>query len=140
MTGVTRTSQARGKVAEAKAGSVVFKPTGTTYELHLAMANGATFSGPLDSPVSCTIGVRARKVYTVPSGGNFIQPIYGPPRVIQGRVRAIEGNRLVVHAGTAIVVTLPEDEHAIDLNNGGIAEGSMVNVIALPGATVSFDG
>jgi hypothetical protein len=140
MTGVSKPSQARGKVAEIKPGGVVFKPAGTTYELHLGLSNGVPYAGPLESVVSCTIGVRARKVYTVPSGGNFIQPIYGPPRVIQGRVRAIDGNRIVVHAGTPIVVTLPEDEHAIDLNNGGIAEGALVNVIAFPGATATFEG
>jgi hypothetical protein len=77
-------------------------------------------------------------VYTVPSGGNFIQPIFGPPRVIQGRVRGGDEKQIVVHAGVPMTITLPADALAIDLARGPIAVGSMVNVIAMPGATAEF--
>lgn len=128
---------AKGKVLRTDGATVVFQPTGTNYELHL-LAAGGKYDGPLGQPVSCFIRVDARKVYTVPSGGNFIQPIFGPPRIIQGRVRALDERRIVVHAGTPITVQLPADAHAIDLNRGPIAQGAMVNVVALPGATVEF--
>jgi hypothetical protein len=87
-------------------------------------------------PVEGVIRVKARKAYTVPSGGNFITPIFGPPRIIQGRVRGVDGNGIVLHAGVAIQVELPAEASAVELANGSIAVGgAMVNVVALPGAT-----
>jgi hypothetical protein len=122
---------ARGKVTEAKAGSVVFNPTGTNYLIHLA---ADAYSGPLNQPISATLRVTARKVYSVPSGGNFIAPIFGPPRILQGRVLYAGENTLVIHAGTPVVVDLPSAETAIDLDSGRIAVGMMVNVVAMPQA------
>ena len=71
----------------------------------------------------------------MPSGGNFVAPITGQPRTIQGRVRAIEPGRIVVHAGTNFDVAIPDSDAVCDLANGPIAVGRMVNVTALPGAT-----
>jgi len=124
---------ARGRVTEKRERGVVFKPAGTNYELLLETA--AVYSGPVNAPVEARLRVTARKIYTVPSGGNFVAPIFGPPRTIQGRVKLIEGNQMIVHAGTTFVVELPERDTAIDLNNGSVAVGSLVNVMALPGAT-----
>lgn len=125
---------AKGRVREAKPGSVVFLPSNTNYELHL-QTPGTTYDGPVDEPIEAMIRLQARKVYTVPSGGNFIQPIVGPPRIVQGRVRHVEEGRLVVQAGTVFVVELPPSDDAIDLARGPIGAGSLVNVVALPGAT-----
>jgi len=124
-----------GKVLEAKDGLVVFIPAGTNYRLHLEVPG---YDGPLNKPVKCLIRVAARKVYTVPSGGNFIVPIFGPPRIVQGQVRAGDERSLVVHAGCSIHVDLPADNNAIDLDDGPMYVGRMVNVVCLPGAKVQF--
>jgi hypothetical protein len=121
---------ARGKVIEAANGWVKFVPANTTYQLQLA---APAYAGPLNTPVDGIIRVTARKAYTVPSGGNFISPIYGSPRTIQGRVRAVDGNSIVVHAGMPIHVRLPDEASAVELANGTIGVGSLVNVVALPG-------
>jgi hypothetical protein len=124
---------ARGKVTAVKEPLVFFAPSGTNYDLHLVAPPNyvATIGGLID----CVIRVTARKVWTVPSGGNFIAPIFGPPRTIQGRVRAIHDERLItVHAGAPILVELPEEDTGIDLVNGPIAVGAMVNLMAMPGA------
>jgi hypothetical protein len=81
------------------------------------------------------IRVKARKVWTVPSGGNFIAPIFGPPKTIQGRVKAGDAKHLIVHAGCQIYVDLPDEDIVFDLANGAIKIGSIVNVTAFPGAT-----
>src|SRR5688500_13577021 len=82
---------ARGKVLRVENGAVVvFQPANTTYELHLALAKGAELPAPSGRSVSATIRCTARKVMTMPSGGNFITPIFGPPRVIQGMVRYLD--------------------------------------------------
>ena len=122
---------ARGKVTAVKDGMVTFAPAGTNYELHLAAPN---YAGPAGVLVAGLIRVTARKVWTVPSGGNFVSPIFGPPRTIQGRVRKVDGNTLVVHAGAPFIVELPADDAGIGLSEGALAVGSMVNIMAMPGA------
>lgn len=124
---------ARGKVIEASAERIVFAPTGTSYLLHLSPAG--PYAGPLNVPVSGVVRVRARKVYTVPSGGSFIQPIVGEPRIVQGRVVWLSETQLLLRAGTHVLVDLPSDDAAVELGDGEIAVGSMVNVVALPNAS-----
>ena len=123
---------ARGKITSTAGGVVKFAPSNTNYVLHLSAPQVA---GPLNTLVEGVVRVTARKVYTVPSGGNFIAPIFGPPRTIQGRVRALNGSSIVVQAGMPIHVELPAEASAVELANGPIAVGSLVNVVALPGAT-----
>ena len=126
---------AAGKIIATRNGMVVFRPTGTNYELYLAFRGDV---GPLNVPVKAVIRAVARKIWTVPSGGNFIAPILGTPRTIQGRVRALDQGSMVVQAGTPIVVEFPTDDSAFDLANGGIRVGSMVNVVAQPGARIQI--
>jgi hypothetical protein len=121
----------RGKVIAVKDGVVHLAPAGTNYEMHLVAPDYSPAAG---APAQGTIRVTARKVWTVPSGGNFIAPIFGPPRTIQGRVRALDERSMVVQAGVPILVELPADETGYDLASGPIAVGVMVNVVALPGA------
>lgn len=125
---------ARGKVIDIQEGKIVFNPTGMNYELHLAVVGG-NYAGPSGVSIEGTIRVTARKLLTVPSGGNFIAPIFGTPRTIQGRVRHISDQAIVIHAGTPIVVELPPNNSAFDLANGPIGVGSLVNISAMPGAT-----
>lgn len=127
---------ARGRVSQVNGSTLVFLPAGTNYELHLN--SGAPYSGPVDQPIEAIIKVVARKLWTVPSGGNFIAPIFGQPRTIQGRVKWIGGSQIVVQAGTSFLVDLPAADQAIDLANGVIEVGTMVNVTALPGATFAL--
>jgi len=129
------TLAATGKVIRTLDGMVVFNPAGTNYEWHLAAPK---FDGPLNRLVKCVIRVKARKVYTVPSGGNFITPLFGPPRMVQGRVLSGDERSLVVHAGCPIHVQLPPDPAAIDLDEGPIAVGGIVNVVCEPGARAEF--
>jgi len=133
---------ARGKVTAVRDDNniLVFQPAGTNYELHLASRGGDRYAGPLGALVEGRIRVAARKVLTVPSGGNFVEPIFGQPRTLQGRVRHIEDGRLVVQAGAPIIVDLPTADSALDLTNGPVGVGSLVNIMALPGATFDLIG
>jgi hypothetical protein len=128
---------ARGKITAIRDGLAVFNPANTNYELHLKVTAG--FSAPLNTPIDALIRVTARKVWTVPSGGNFIQPIVGTPRIIQGRLRHATDTELVVHAGTTFVVALHPTETAIELPEGPMSLlKNLVNVTALPGATLEI--
>src|SRR3712207_9216106 len=70
---------AAGKVTSVGEGKVVFAPAGTNYELHLVCPS---YTGPLNKPVRGIIRVQARTLWTVPSGGEWIQSIFGPPRTL----------------------------------------------------------
>ena len=128
---------ARGKIIEVRGAIAVFQPAGTNYQIHVELSGDAK-PEVSTHPIECIIRVNARKVYTVPSGGNFIQPIFGPPRIIQGRVKFADNNTIVVQAGVPIVCTLPAADSAIDLSEGQIRVGHMANVVALPGATMQL--
>jgi hypothetical protein len=129
------TPPTRGKVISTKDGMIVFNPRGTTYELHLKHAGQAL---ALNALVDVVVRGVARKVWTVPSGGNFITPIIGTPRIVQGRVKSASESELMVHAGANFVIELPRAESAVDLPNGPIALGTMVNVTLLPGASAQL--
>jgi len=120
-----------GKVLSKDDTSVVFNPQNTNYELKLETAN---YDGPIGQRIEAFIILTARKVYTVPSGGNFIAPIFGPPRIVQGRVKYLDEKEMVVQAGTSVIVQLPVNENAYDLASGDLMVASLVNVVALPGA------
>lgn len=124
---------ARGKVIAVNDGSVVFQPKDTSYELQLVTRG--RYDGPVNVPVSARVTAIVRKLLTVPSGGAFIAPIFGPPKTIQGRVRHVEQGAIVAQASFPFTLELPSADHQLDLNNGPIRVGHMVNAIVLPGAT-----
>src|SRR5438045_159926 len=128
---------ARGKIVEVRDNLVVFNPANTNYQLHCQFTGDAK-PQVSTAPIDVFIRVNARKVYTVPSGGNFIQPIFGPPKIIQGRVKYADPSGIVVHAGIPIICQLPSEDSAIDLSEGRITVGHMANVVARPGATLEL--
>ena len=129
---------ARGKVIRVNDDSVVFQPKDTNYELQLVTKG--KYDGPVNVPVNVQVRATVRKLLTVPSGGAFISPIFGPPKTVQGRVKHVEEGAIVVQAGMPFVLDLPSADHQLDLNNGPITVGHMVNAIVLPGATFELMG
>ena len=128
----SRDFPANGKVIAATNGMVVFSPENTTYEMQLEI-EGPTKNLKIGVWMEGHIIVNARKVLTVGSGGNFVAPIFGPPRKIQGRIRYIDEEQMVVQAGVPIIVKLPHDSACFELAHGQLAVGKMVNVDVLPG-------
>jgi hypothetical protein len=125
---------ARGKILRIENNLVVFNPAGTTYELHLVSATGE-LPTPSAQTVSCHIRATARKIWTMASGGNFVTPIYGTPRLLQGRVRYLEEGLAVVQGGVPIILTLPPESDAFDLVNGPIIPTTLLNATLVPGTT-----
>lgn len=121
-----------GKVLSVNAGIIVFSPTGTNYEMHLVCPS---FAGPLNTPIKGIVRLAPKKIWTVPSGGLFVNPIFGPPKTVQGRIRSIDEEQMILHAGGEFVVELPSDDKLYDLANGALRVGAMANVTAKPGAT-----
>ncbi|HZZ43637.1 MAG TPA: hypothetical protein VFE58_11920 [Tepidisphaeraceae bacterium] len=128
---------AHGKILSVRAGVAIFNPANTNYEIHLSVP--PDFTGPLNTPVQVIIHVTARKVWTVPSGGNFVAPIFGPPKIIQGRLRHASDTELIVHAGTTFAVKLDPQQTAIELPDGAMSIlNNLINITALPGATLEL--
>ncbi|HZK81387.1 MAG TPA: hypothetical protein VFC46_09980 [Humisphaera sp.] len=121
-----------GKVTAIRDNLVIFSPAGGSYEMHLVCPG---FARTLNTPIHGVVRVKARKIYTVPSGGLFVTPIFGPPRIIQGRIKSLDRNSMVLHAGGNIVVDFPAGDDAFELANGPLTVGKMANVVAWPGAT-----
>jgi hypothetical protein len=124
---------ARGKIIRVEGNTVVFNPAGTTYELHLVNRGPAPVASPAN--INCQIGGVARKIWTMASGGNFVTPILGTPRMVQGMVRYLDEKIAVIQAGVPFVIALPPDATSFDLINGPISPGVMINVTLMPGAT-----
>ena len=124
---------ARGKVILADGSTVIFAPSGTNYELKLDVPGG--YTGPVGQPVEAAIRLVCRKLWTVPSGGNFVTPIKGPPRIVQGFIKYLDSREMVIQAGVPVVVQLPGAVDAMDLPNGSLEVGRRVNCTILPGAT-----
>lgn len=127
---------ARGKIKSVQDGIVIFAPSNTNYELYLQ----GQYDGAIGELIDCVVRAKARKIYTVPSGGNFITPIFGPPKIVQGRVLSASDRQVVIHASIPFVIDLPREDSAIDLDEGGIAIGKMVNAVLLPVATFELAG
>jgi hypothetical protein len=127
---------ARGKVILVEDSFVVFAPANTNYEIKLATAR--RFNGPVNAMIEASITASTRKLWTVSSGGNFIAPIFGPPRIIQGRIKFLDQTSMVVHGGVNVTVKLPPLDSAYDLSAGALSLGTLVNAALLPGAELEL--
>jgi hypothetical protein len=124
---------AHGKILRIQDNTVVFAPSNTNSEIYLENKRGSASlpTGLCDA----FLRVTGRKIWTVKSGGNFVDPIFGPPRKIQGRIRYLDDQQMVVHAGPTFIISLPSDPSAFDMVNGMLAVGDLVNCSILPGGT-----
>lgn len=125
-----------GKVLRIEGDNIVFRPRHSNYELHLL----GKYAGEPNTPIQATVRAKARKVYTVPSGGNFTTPIQGQPRIVQGWVLYADERSFIVHAGANFNIELPASDTAINLDEGAIAVNKIVNVTLFPGATFEMAG
>src|SRR2546421_7087476 len=127
---------ARGRVVAVDDNFVIFAPSNTTYELKLLTSG--RYDGPVNALIDGYIRGTARKLWTVASGGNFLTPIKGPTRIVQGRVKYLDSQTMVVQAGAPVIVDLPKADTSFDLNNGAVSVGALVNCTILPGASFAL--
>jgi len=97
---------ATGRLAEVKDGMIVLEVPGTSYRLHL-VADAPPQAEP-GQRVTGTVHARAKRVDVVHTGGRYIEPVYGRPRRIQGRVIGgdAESHRLFIQCGVPFICTL----------------------------------
>jgi len=123
---------ARVRVVEKSDDRVVLGITGTNYQLHLQPT----------APVATEVGKRTRGVirtrvwkvdFVSAGGGAYVEPIYGRPRRVQGRVvgQAPGPNSVIVEVyDCPIVGELPDRWNAAEMK-----PGTRVGLDVYPGAT-----
>ena len=90
----------------------VLSVPGTEYVLDL-VAGGPT-AAALGKRVQGVVSGRAQKLHRAHAGGEFIEPVEGHPRIVQGRVRETDptGNRLLLQAVVPMWISLSADQSA----------------------------
>jgi hypothetical protein len=108
---------------------IKFAVPNTSYELHLLPTSPVTAG--VSKRLIGTIRAQARRIDVVQSGGQYVEPVMGRPRRVQGTVIAIAGNAVVVDAGVPIHCT-PTDARQ---QASQFAPGQFVSFDVLDGAT-----
>ncbi len=122
---------ARGILVELDDERLVLALPGTEYRLHLRpTVSAAEITTPPGKRISGTIRATALRMYTARAGGQFMEPIWGEPRIVQGTVLAVEAGRVLVDVTVPMWVTLQEGQDVSEL-----AEGQMVNFYVRSGTS-----
>lgn len=120
---------ARGTLLEKQSDRIVLGIHGTDYRLHLHVA--APIAASIGSSITGRIEAHARRIDVTRTGGHFIDPVYGRPRIIQGRVieTALEHPMMVVKAVVPLHIRVRPPQKPSDFEVGAI-----VNFSVDPGA------
>jgi len=112
---------ARGVLAEKGSGQIVLALPGTDYRLHLVTEDEV--AGEINKPIAGRIHASAKRIDRARSGGRYIEPIYGRPRKLQGRVVATDhsAGTLTVACPCPIICTTMSPQ-----TPGDFAEGDFV--------------
>jgi hypothetical protein len=121
MSGSVSTSDpvAHGVLADTtKEGLIVLSVPGTDYRVHLQLA-GTLDAKPGDH-ISGTIYGTAKRVDTIATGGRFVDPVYGRPRRLQGRVISLDPvkNTISVYAGLPFHCTMMPEQKTSEFQLG----------------------
>jgi hypothetical protein len=101
----------------------------TSYELHLRPVGAVKAES--GKRIVGVIHAKARRIDLTQTGGQFIEPVMGRPRRVQGTVIAVVGDAVVVNAGVPIHCT-PTDARQ---QASQFTPGQFVGFDVLDGAT-----
>lgn len=126
-------AEARGVLIESTPAKVVVGFPGSDYQLHLTPERPVTTA--VGKRVLGIIKAQARRVDQVRTGGQFVEPVMGRPRIIQGRVIEVSPSpngpgTITVQAPMPVILKLGDLQRAEQFK-----VGDLVNTHALPGAT-----
>ncbi len=95
-----------GKLLEIRDGLIVLGIPETDYRLHLVLE--IDLQAAVGRKLTGTIHATARRVDVVGAGGRYVEPVYGRPRRVQGRVIGghAPSRTLYVKAGPTLICTL----------------------------------
>lgn len=111
----------------------------TDYRLHLLPAGGQILPAleqRVGKRVVGRVRAQARRVDVCRTGGKFVDPVFGTPRRVQGRVVSNSGGVLVVNAGVPFTCKLTAPKQKPEQ----FEPTTMVCFDVLPGATFELEG
>lgn len=97
---------------------VVLSIPGTSYRLHLRLTGRATT--PVGKRITGTIRGKAMRIHAATAGGQFIEPVDGHPRIVQGVVVTVDtaANRLLIDMAVPAWIVVAEGQLASDFGVG----------------------
>ena len=111
---------ARYRIVEKTDSTITLKIPGTDYQLQLDI------DSPIDTPVgkhvSGEVHTTALRMHQSDTGGQFIEPVYGRPRIVQGLVQALDpaNHRVLFQMMVPVWVTLKESQSIDDFKPGAM--------------------
>ncbi len=122
---------ARGILESVQKTHIVISFPNTSYQMHLATP--APVRAEVGKRILGTIRVDARRIDAVDTGGKYVEPVFGRPRRVQGRVLLLNpsARTLIVDAGMPIHLHLLDDRQ----RPGDFAPGDLVSCDVREGAT-----
>ncbi|MFG0328264.1 MAG: hypothetical protein ACF8PN_00040 [Phycisphaerales bacterium] len=130
MTTTETAPAATGTLLEKTADLVVLGVPGTDYRIHLKPT--APVAAEVGDRIRGVIRAHARRIDICHTGGAYIDPVYGRPRNIQGRVIGadLRAGSIVVKAAVPFVTRLRSPQRPDDF-----PAGELVTFAIDPGAT-----
>ncbi len=130
----TTEAVARGVLEEVREDRLVLAIAHTDYRLHLVPTVPAARLQPhLGKRVKGTIHARALRIHPAAGGGRFIEPVWGTPRIVAGKVLSADpGTKEAVIDLTVPFVVRTMEEQVFE---GILEPGRLVNFYVETGAT-----
>ena len=132
-TDVDERAVARAVVDRVGDDHVVLRLPHTEYRLRFALAAPASaIDISAGKRIRGTITGRALRIHPASAGGCFIEPVVGEPRIVAGRVVALDepGRRVLVDAAVPMWLELEENQ-----DPGLLRAAGLVNCHVMSGAT-----
>lgn len=101
-------------------GVAAFSVPGTQYRLDLAVAGG--LDGSVGRRVRGRVRGRALRMHRAGAGGNFIEPLQGRPRIVQGTVLAVDpgANEVILDLVVPVRVAMQAGQSATAFSTGDV--------------------
>ncbi len=112
---------ARGILESLTDQELVLAVPHTEYRLHLAPTVPAgEFNKYVGKRIRGVIEATALRIHPAQGGGCFIEPVWGAPRIIAGKVCSVDEakRRVLVDAGVPMWVTAPQEQDLSELHEG----------------------
>ncbi len=129
----TADALARGILESLTDEELVLAVPHTGYKLHLAPTVPAgEFNKYVGKRIRGVIEAEALRIHPARGGGLFIEPAWGAPRIIAGKVCSVDEakRRVLVDAGVPMWVTAPQGQDLSELH-----EGQLVNFYVQSGTS-----
>lgn len=116
----TCSTLATGYIEQSEPELLVLSIPKSDYRIHL-VPTGA-IKAAVGDRITGRIEAAARRIDLCYTGGTFVDPVYGRPRNIQGRIRAIQpsDNTLLVQAGVPMYVNVRAPQRAEQFQVGQV--------------------